>query len=80
MSEWVKQRKIAWLSSTKRTPDVVLAQTLEKAMAGHVKSVYVRIQWDDDSFTGDWSSMPRHDLAMHMLKMQQEARDEAGLG
>ena len=80
MIDWLRQRKIAWITSTKRTPDVCLAQTLEKARAGHIKSVYIGIQWDDDTYGGDWSSMPRHALAMHLLQMQKEAREEAEIG
>jgi hypothetical protein len=70
---WLKQRKIAWLSNTKRTADVCLAQTLEKANAGRIKSVYIGIQWDDDTFVGDWSQMPLRDLLMHAKRCEAEA-------
>jgi hypothetical protein len=70
---WFKQRKIAWLGNTKRTPDVALAQTLEKANAGRIKSVYIGIQWDDDTFQGDWSQMPLTDLLMHAKRCELEA-------
>lgn len=76
--DWLRQRKIAFLNHTKRTPVVALAQSLEKAQAGRIKSVYIGIQWEDDSFDADWSNMPKHDLAMHTLVAQKTAREEIG--
>ncbi len=68
---WLRQRKIAFLNHTKRTPVVALAQTLEKAQAGKIKSVFICIQWeDDDSFDSDWSQMPRSALLMHAYHAQ----------
>lgn len=79
MMDWRRVRKIAFLNHTRRTPLVALAQTLEKAQAGKIKSVYIGIQWEDDTYAADWSNMPRHDLAMHVMHAQKEAREE-GLG
>ncbi len=73
MMEWIRQRKIAWLKGTKRTPDVALAQTLEKAQAGRIHSVYIGIEWDDGTFTGDWSQMKTTDLLMHAKRCELEA-------
>lgn len=71
--EWLRKRKIALFPGARRTPEVALAQTLEKAKAGHIKSVYIGIQWEDDSFVGDWSNMPVHDLQLHARVCQREA-------
>lgn len=73
MTDWKQQRKIALLPGAVRTPEVALAQTLEKARAGHVKSVYVGIQWEDGTFVGDWSNMAVSDLALHAMTCQREA-------
>lgn len=74
--DWLRQRKIAFLQHTKRTPLVALAQTLEKAQAGKIKSVYIGIQWEDDTFVADWSSMTRSELASHALLAQSNALEE----
>lgn len=76
MNPWKRQRKIAQLPGTTRTAVNALASTLEKAQAGKIKSIYIGIQWDDDTFCGDWSSMPRKDLAVHALIAQQNALNE----
>jgi hypothetical protein len=80
MSFWKKVRKIAQLPGTTRTAVNALASTLEKAQAGHVKSVYIGIEWDDGTFCGDWSAMPRKDLAVHALIAQQNALAEIDQG
>lgn len=69
---WIKQRKIAFLQHTKRTPVVALAQSLEKAQSGKIKSVYIGIQWQDDTFASDWSNMQDRDLATHAAQIQKE--------
>lgn len=74
--EWRKVRKIAQLPGTKRTAINALAATLEKAKAGHIRSVYIGIQWSDDTFCGDWSNQPRKDLVAHALVAQQNALQE----
>lgn len=74
--DWVKHRKIAQMPGTERTPTNALASTLEKARAGRIKSVYLGIQWDDDTFCGDWSVMARKDLAVHALMAQKNAMAE----
>jgi hypothetical protein len=76
LSDWLRRRKIAQLPGTQRTAVNALAATLEKAQAGHIKSVYIGIQWDDDTFCGDWSVMPRKDLAVHALMAQKNAMAE----
>lgn len=73
---WRRKRKIAQLPSAERAVVTALASTMEKAQAGHVKSVYIGIQWEDDTFDADWSSMTRADLAAHALVAQSKAMKE----
>lgn len=80
MNVWRRLRKIAHLPGTRRTAVVALAATLEKARAGHIKSVYIGIEWDDGSFCGDWSCMERRDLATHAIVAQKNALDEIQQG
>jgi delta-aminolevulinic acid dehydratase/porphobilinogen synthase len=76
MEDWRRTRKIAQMPGVERTPVNTLAATLEKATAGHVKSVYIGIEWTDGTFCGDWSRMPRKDIAVHALVAQQNALSE----
>lgn len=46
---------IVHLPGTKLSPEVVLHRTLAKR--DRIKAVIVAIQWDDDSFSVDWSMM-----------------------
>lgn len=73
---WLRERKIAFLNHTKRTPVVALAQTLEKAQAGKIKSIYISIQWEDDSYDSDWSQMKRSELLMHAYQAQSDITKE----
>lgn len=77
---WRRVRKIAQLPGAKRTAVNALAATLEKAQAGMIRSVYIGIQWSDDTFCGDWSAMPRKDLTVHLLVAQQNALKEFDQG
>lgn len=74
--DWLRQRKIAQLPGTKRTPDVSLASSLEKAQGGRVKSVVVVMEFTDGSFDADWSAMPGNTLAMHALVLNKLAQKE----
>ena len=80
MNLWRRVRKIAHLPGTRRTAVVTLAATLEKAHAGHIKSVYIGIEWDNGTFCGDWSNMERRDLATHALMAQKNALDQIDHG
>lgn len=74
MSEWKQERKIAHIGEhVKRDAVVTLAQSLEKATAGKIKSVMVSIQWDDDTLSCDFSQMPRSALVSHAFNCQAEA-------
>lgn len=67
---WRRARKLAHLPGTDITPELVLARTLEKAKAGHIKRVCVYIQWTDESTDFDWSTMKQSDLAFMAVAMQ----------
>lgn len=78
---WYYLRKIASLPKARRTPEVSLAQTLEKANAGKIKSVYIGIEWSDGTFCGDWSNMTLQTLAFHAAiadKVSKEQMTEGG--
>jgi len=53
---------IKHLPGTILTPEVVLHRTLDKLP--RVKAVMVVIQWDDDTFDMDWSSMRVSEMFM----------------
>lgn len=65
------ERKIVHLPGTKLTPEVALHRTLSKLE--HIKAVTIIIQWDDDTFDVDWSSMKASELAMASLVLQNTA-------
>jgi hypothetical protein len=71
MPEFVK--KIHSLPGAVRTPQVLLAQTEEKLP--RIKALAMVIQWDDDTFSGDWSSMNVAELNLAVLQLQEEAKD-----
>lgn len=78
--DWQRRRKIAQMPGTISTPTNSLASALEKAQAGHIKSVYIGIEWSDGTFCGNWSAMPKKDLAVHSLIAQKNALDEIEQG
>ncbi len=55
------QRKIIHLEGTELSPEVVLHRTIEKL--DHIKSVYVLIEWDDESVDCDWSTQALSKIA-----------------
>jgi delta-aminolevulinic acid dehydratase/porphobilinogen synthase len=75
MNDWLKERKIAQMPGVPRTAVNTLASTLEKAVAGKIKSVYIGIQWEDDTYCGDWSNQPISSLAMHALMAHKMAAE-----
>jgi hypothetical protein len=50
------------LPGAKVSPEVVLHRTLNKL--SRIKAVVVMIQWDDDTFVCDWSSLKVSTLCM----------------
>lgn len=74
MSEPYEQ-KVVHLPGTTLTPEVLLHRTLSKA--SRIKAVTVVIQWDDDSFDADWSSMKTSELVMAALVLDENARNTA---
>lgn len=58
MASWRTQRKIVSMpGAASATPEAILARTLEKARAGHIKGVVVGIVWNDGSAGSDHSAM-----------------------
>lgn len=55
--------------------EVVLHRTLNKVP--RIKAAVVVIQWDDDSFSVDWSYMTKSGLHMAALLLNQTAVDES---
>jgi hypothetical protein len=68
------ERKIIHLPGTKLTPEVVLHRTLTKLP--HIKAVTIIIQWDDDSYAVDWSSMRVSELSLASMTLENTARKE----
>lgn len=63
------------MPGTKLTPEVLLHRTLNKV--ARIKAVTIVIQWDDDTFDIDWSSMKVSELCMGALILQDEATSVA---
>lgn len=66
--------KIVHLPGTKLTPEVLLHRTLGKL--ARIKNVAIIIQWDDNTFDADWSSMTMSEFCMAAAILQMEAQDE----
>jgi hypothetical protein len=62
MSEGDYVPKIAVFPGAPLTPEVVLNRTVAKL--GRLKSVVIVLQWDDETFDCDWSSMKTSELCM----------------
>lgn len=62
------------LPGAKVSPEVLLHRTLNKV--GRIKAVTVVIQWDDDTFDMDWSSMKVSELCMAARVLSLEADKE----
>ena len=69
MGEFV--RTIVHLPGTKLTPEVVLHRTLTKT--SRIKAVAIVIQWDDDTFDTDWSTMKNSELCMASMMLHDAA-------
>jgi hypothetical protein len=54
----------------------VLARTMEKCAAGKIRSVYIGIEFDDETFDADWSQMLCSKLTTHAMVAQKLAMDE----
>lgn len=76
INDWPKRRKVSTLPGVKPDAVTVLARTLDKAQQGELKSVYISLQWKDDSYSSDWSSMQRFELAMHQSFIHNDAQLE----
>lgn len=52
-----------------------MARTLEKARAGHIKSVVIGIEFDDSSAACDWSNMKQRDFAWLVTNLEYELHE-----
>lgn len=68
------ERKVVHLPGTILTPEVALARTMQKLP--RIKAVTIVIQWDDDTFDCDWSSMKTSELCMASKVLDRQV-DEA---
>lgn len=73
--------KLHHLPGSALSPQVVLSKALEEI--GNIKSVAVIVQWDDDSFSSDWSRQKISELCMgsmahdfHVRKVMTGSIDE----
>lgn len=73
------QRKIISLPGAGVSPEVTLHRTLDKI--DRIKAVTIVIQWDDDTFDCDWSSMKLSELCMVekilIMEIMKELRENA---
>lgn len=60
MSEY--EPKLVSLPGSNVSPEVLLHRTLNKV--GRIKAVVIAIQWDDESFDCDWSTLKLSELCM----------------
>lgn len=65
---------IVHLPGTRLTPEVVLHRTLAKRE--HIKAVVVVIQWNDETFSVDWSQLKCSELALAALVVNKAALDD----
>lgn len=74
---WERLRKIAraagYNPSIKVDAVQVASSTLEKAQHGRIKSLFVSIQWDDDSYSTDFSAMRNSELLAHAFYVTRQA-------
>ena len=75
MSETI-ERKVVHLPGTTLTPEVALARTMQKLP--RIKAVAIVIQWDDDTFDCDWSSMRTSELCMASRVFDRQVDDVIG--
>jgi hypothetical protein len=64
--------RLVHLPGTKLTPDVVLHRTLNKL--DHIKAVTIVIQWNDETFSVDWSQMRASEFCAAALMIDINAR------
>ena len=70
------ERKVVHLPGTRLTPEVALARTMQKLPC--IKAVAIVIQWDDDTFDCDWSSMKTSELCMASKVLDRQVDDVLG--
>lgn len=65
--------KIVHLPGTKLSAEVVLHRTMQKL--SRIKAVAIVIQWDDETFDMDWSSMKNSELCMASMIFHKTAEN-----
>lgn len=70
MPDW--EKKIYSMPGAERTAEVALHQTIEKLP--RIKAVSMVIQWDDGSYSCDWSCQKVSELCMASMMLDIEAR------
>ena len=66
--------KLISLPGSKVSPEVLLHRTLDKL--DRIKSIVMIIQWDDDSYACDWSSLKISELCMAEKILSLDVEDE----
>ena len=67
--------RLVHLPGTALSPEVVLHRTLNKLP--HIKAVSIVIQWNDDTYSADWSQQKVSELCLASLTFDDEVRDIA---
>lgn len=67
-------KKLHSLPGVDRTAEVLLHQTIEKLP--RIKAIAMVIQWDDDTYDADWSTMMATELITAATVLRLEAEDE----
>lgn len=65
-------RKLVPLRPDDTTARITLERTLDKA--DRIKAVAIVIQWDDDTYDCDWSTMKASELCMALIVLQEQTR------
>mgnify|MGYP001570167661 CR=1 FL=1 len=65
--------KIVHLPGTELSPTVVLHRTLAKV--DRIRAVTIIIQWDDETYDADWSSMKVSELSLASVVLQKTVTD-----
>lgn len=74
MADW--RKKIYSMPGAERTAAVTLHQTIEKLP--RIKAITMVIQWDDDSFSCDWSCQKVSEICMASMILDIDVRKVVG--
>ena len=65
-------RKLVPLRLTDTSPQVTLERTLDKVQ--RIKAVAIVIQWDDETYDCDWSTMKASELCLASMVLHEQTR------